>query len=162
MEPIAEQLVLPEGYGRPRKLLRWANVRQRLEQAEQYWLATTRPDGRPHVVPVDGVWFDGVWYFGGAAEAVHQRNLRHDPRIVMHLAEPVSAIIVEGVAKWRKPGDREARGIADATNLKYAAYGYAVRPENYAPGVWGLRPNVVLAWDRLDLDATRFTFRDEG
>jgi hypothetical protein len=42
--------------------------------------------------------------------------------------------------------------------VKYARYGYAVKPEEYAAGVWGLRPAVVLAWDRLNIDATRFVF----
>jgi hypothetical protein len=46
MEPIAEQLELPVGYGRPTELLEWSKIRQRLEAAEQYWLATTRTDGR--------------------------------------------------------------------------------------------------------------------
>jgi Pyridoxamine 5'-phosphate oxidase len=161
MEPIAEQLELPVGYGRPTKLLKWSDIHQRLVQAEQYWLATTRVDGRPHVVPVDGVWFDDVWYFGGDPESVHQRNLRHNPQVAMHLADTIAAVIVEGVAEWREPSDDEARGIAETTNVKYAAYGYAAKPGDYAGGVWGLRPSVVLAWDRLDVDATRFVFRRE-
>lgn len=161
MEPIAEQLDLPAEYGRPTKLLKWRDIRQRLVEAEQYWLATTRVDGRPHVVPVDGVWFDDVWYFGGAAEAVHQRNLRHNPKAAMHLADTIAAVIVEGVAEWREPSDDEARGIAETTNVKYSAYGYAAKPGDYASGVWGLRPAVVLAWERLDVDATRFVFPGE-
>ncbi|MEV0388431.1 pyridoxamine 5'-phosphate oxidase family protein [Nonomuraea sp. NPDC050643] len=31
--------------------------------------ATVRADGRPHVVPVDGVWVDDRLYFGGRPEA---------------------------------------------------------------------------------------------
>ena len=38
--------------------LAWPTVRQRLEQAARYWLVTTRPDARAHVVPVDGLWVD--------------------------------------------------------------------------------------------------------
>jgi hypothetical protein len=49
MEPVAQQLQLPAGYGTPTETLRWSDVRQRLEEAEQYWLATTRPDGRPRL-----------------------------------------------------------------------------------------------------------------
>jgi Pyridoxamine 5'-phosphate oxidase len=158
MEPVAAQLQLPEGYGTPSRLLAWIEVRQRLEAAEQYWLATTRPDGRPHVVPVDGVWVDDIWYFGGAAEAVHQRNLRDNRQVAVHLADPIAAVIVEGTAEWRTPGPDEARAIADATRIKYARYGYPANPDDYAAGMWGLRPAVVLAWDRLNVDATRFTF----
>lgn len=158
MEPIAEQLQLPDGYGRPTTLLAWSGVRRRLEQAEQYWLATTRPDGRPHVVPVDGVWVDDIWYFGGASQAIHQRNMRHDPRVAVHLADPVAAVIAEGTARWRTPGPEEARHIAEASRAKYAAYGYPADPAQYAGGVWGLRPAVVIAWDQLHVNATRFVF----
>ena len=166
MEPVAEQMQLPEGYGTPDTLLAWSAVRRRLEEAEQYWLATTRPDGRPHVVPVDGVWVDDLWYFGGAAAAVHQRNLRHNRQVAVHLADPIAAVIVEGTAEWRTPDRDEAHRIADATRVKYAAYGYPIDPDNYAAGVWGLRPAVVLAWEQLHVNATRFRFpghrRDEG
>ena len=33
----------------------WMQVRNRLDQAELYWLTTVRPDGRPHVTPLIGV-----------------------------------------------------------------------------------------------------------
>ena len=159
MHPIAEQLRLPTGYGRPSKLLAWETVRRRLEEAEHYWLATTRPDGRPHIVPVDGVWVDDIWYFGGADETVHQRNLMHDPRVAVHLPDTIAAVIVEGTARWRRPSDEEAGRIAETTRVKYAKYGYPANAEDYAAGVWGLSPAVVLAWERLDVDATRFVFR---
>jgi hypothetical protein len=47
-DPVAELLELPKGYGRPRAPLAWAAVRARLVVAMRYWLATVRPDGRPH------------------------------------------------------------------------------------------------------------------
>ena len=53
--PTAEKLVLPQGYGQTTQTLAWDQVRAQLEQAKQYWLATNRPDGSPHVVPVDGL-----------------------------------------------------------------------------------------------------------
>jgi hypothetical protein len=54
--PIAEKLVLPQGYGQTTQTLVWEQVRAQLEHAKQYWLATNRGDGSPHVVPVDGLW----------------------------------------------------------------------------------------------------------
>jgi hypothetical protein len=158
MEPVAEQLRLPEGYGVPNELLKWSKVRSRIEQAEQYWLATTRPDGRPHVVPVDGVWIDDVWFYGGAEQAVHHRNLLQNTRAVVHLPETIAVVIVEGVAQRVKPSMEEARRIAETTRKKYTKYGYSVKAEDYLDGLWGVRPTVVLAWDRLNVDATRFVF----
>jgi hypothetical protein len=158
MEPVAEQLQLPDGYGTPTETLQWSAVRKRLVEAEQYWLATTRPDGRPHVVPIDGVWVDDVWYFGGDPQAIHQRNLQHDRRIAVHLPDTIAAVIVEGTAQWRTPSQAEAERIADVARVKYAKYGYPITADAYTAGVWALRPAIVLAWDRLNIDATRFVF----
>ena len=58
--PISEQLTLPSGYGSPNQLLDWTVVEQRLVDSLHYWLATVRRDGTPHVVPLDGIWLDGV------------------------------------------------------------------------------------------------------
>ena len=62
---IGEPLPLPPEYGTPSKTLAWADVEARLEAATRVWLATVRPDGRPHTVPVDGLWQDGAEWFGG-------------------------------------------------------------------------------------------------
>ena len=73
-EPKVEQLALPPQYGKPKKKLEWAAVRKDLEDAPVYWVATTRPDGRPHVVPRDGIWHEDTWYYGGAEVTIHNRN----------------------------------------------------------------------------------------
>ncbi len=39
-------------------LLPWRWAVARLERSHDYWVATVRPDGRPHVMPVWGVWMD--------------------------------------------------------------------------------------------------------
>ena len=67
-EPTAERIDLPEGYGTVERTMEWAAVRERLEQAPRYWLVTTRRDGRAHVVPVDGVWLDDTWWYGGSPQ----------------------------------------------------------------------------------------------
>jgi len=41
----------------------WSEARERLADADTYWLATVRPDGLPHLVPVLGVWVDGALCF---------------------------------------------------------------------------------------------------
>ena len=40
--------------------LPWAWAEERLIRSRSYWVATVWPDGRPHVSPVWGAWFDGV------------------------------------------------------------------------------------------------------
>lgn len=41
----------------------WAEARGELAAALVYWLSTVRPDGRPHITPLIGVWQDGALYF---------------------------------------------------------------------------------------------------
>jgi hypothetical protein len=154
-DPQPERLDLPPGYGTPAAMLTWEEVRGRLEDAPNYWLATVRPDGRPHVVPLDGLWQDGAWWFGGSPQAVKHRNLLADGRAVLHLADPVAAVIVEGVCGLVVPDGATARRLAKASRKKY---GYGPPPSSYAEGVWRLRPSKVMAWTSLPADATRFRF----
>ena len=155
MDVHGEQLGLPASYGTPSRLLTWEEVEPRLLTSTVYWLATTRRDGRPHTVPVDGTWLDGDLYFGGDPKTIHIRNLRSDPRAVVHTESGSSPVIAEGTAEWHLPSADEARRLASATQAKY---GFATPVESYRGGVWRLRPRVVLAWNVLYEDATRFTF----
>jgi Pyridoxamine 5'-phosphate oxidase len=155
MEPIAEKLVLPAEYGTVKATLAWATVRERLEQAAQYWFVTIRKDGRPHVVPVDGLWLDDAWYYGGSPATAHQHNVQRDPRAVIHLDDPAAAVVVEGVLERQPRPMALARRLAAASKAKY---GYGPSPELYAEGVWELRPQRARAWSNFPTDATRFVF----
>ena len=154
MTPTAELIHFPEGYGTPTVTLAWTDVLARLVAAERYWLATTRPDGRPHAVPSDGIWTDEGCYFSGHAATVHIRNLAANPAVSLHLEDATAAVIVEGTAAWVMPSRAAARELAAASKAKYG-WGSA---SSYAGGVWLLRPARVLAWNTLFRDATRFTF----
>jgi Pyridoxamine 5'-phosphate oxidase len=155
MEPSVFSIRLPGEYGTASRTLSWPDVRAQLEQAMHYWLATTRPDGQPHVVPADGLWIDDVWYFGGSPETVYQRNLRTNPEVVVHLADPMEAVIVEGQADWRKLELAIAKRLAEASKAKY---GYAPPPATYTAGTLAVAPRCVLAWTSVAHDPTRFEF----
>ncbi len=153
--PRCEQLPIPAEYGTPSRLLDWGVVAARLRDARHYWLATVRPDGRPHVVPLDGLWLDGRWHFGGSPTTVKHRNLLANPNATLHLDDASSAVIVDGRCEIEKPPVEEARRLVAASEAKY---GYAVPVDTYRQGVWALRPRRVLAWTELHVDATRFVF----
>ena len=154
--PIVELLDLPTEYGRAEVPLDWEAVRTRLVAAGHYWLATVRADGRPHVVPVDGIWLDDSCFFGGSAQAVKHRNLKGDPRAVLHLEDAASAVIVEGTCRQVFPDRELARRLAAASKEKF---GYAPEPSSYtSTGLWCLRPSRVLSWQQFPRDATRFIF----
>ena len=103
---------MPDGYGVPESddgLLAWADVEARLVESPQYWLATTRPDGRPHVVPRWGVWLDGGLFYDGAPTTRHVRNLTTNQACTLHLEDGWHAVVVEGTSSPRGPhrsGDR--------------------------------------------------------
>ena len=154
--PVVELLDLPAEYGRAEVALTWEAVRARLVAARHFWLVTVRPDGRPHVVPVDGIWLVDACFFGGSARTVKHRNLTHDPRAALHLEDAASAVIVEGACEWLFPDAAVADGLARASREKY---GYAPEPASYSSsGVWCLRPARVLSWQQFPRDATRFVF----
>ena len=154
MEPVAEPMDLPEGYGAATTTLAWAGVRARLEAATNYWVATTRPGGRPHAVPVDGIWLDDVWYWGGSPQTMHRRNALANPDVVMHLPDPTEVVVVEGRAGLARP---PAELVERLTQASTAKYGYAPPPELYQ-GFLAMTPSLVLAWSAFPGDATRFRF----
>ena len=113
------------------------------------------------VVPVDGIWFDDVWWYGGARDTVHMRAVAAEPRAVMHLPDPLRAVIVQGVVRRTNPAPEQAELMAEMSNEKYAHYGYQNDASAYAE-VYGLHPSRVLAWSQFPTDATRFEFVERG
>ncbi len=154
--PVAELLDLPEGYGRPKKALKWEVVRAELEQAKQYWLATVKPDGQPHVVPVDGIWLDDLWFYGGSPATLHRRNVLANPHVVMHLADTSRAVMVDGDVALVDVLPDLAERLTAASLAKYPEYG-ANGLGSY-PAVQCLTPRRVIAWMSYPADATRFRF----
>ena len=73
------------------------------QTAKNVWVATVRPDGRPHLVPVWFVVADGKWYICTAPDSVKARNLQSNPKIVLALEDGSNPHIVEGEAKAVTP-----------------------------------------------------------
>ena len=98
--PVAEQPLVDDDAG----ATSWAVAAERLENPERartYWLATVRPDGRPHVMPLIGTWIDGAFYFISGDATRKGRNLAGDSRCVIAASSttlPSLDIIVEGDA----------------------------------------------------------------
>ena len=82
---------MPKGYGISKDtkgLLAWNGINERLSKARNYWVGTTRPDGRPHIMPVWGVWIDRNFYFGTERNSRKSRNLLNNPAVIaMHMHE---------------------------------------------------------------------------
>jgi PPOX class probable F420-dependent enzyme len=82
----------------------WSTIEEQLRSARSYWICTTRADGRPHAMPVWGIWQDGELIFSTGTGSVKGRNLRRDPRVVAHLESGDDVVVLEGtVAEVTEP-----------------------------------------------------------
>lgn len=155
---------MPEGYGieQASAFVEWDVIESRLRESANYWLSTTRPDGRPHVVPRWGVWLDGAFWYDGSPETVHVRNLETDPRCVLHLESGTNVVIVEGESQKPDPiaGDLGVR-LAGEYGRKYGPE-YTPASDAWADEIAGgmryISPVRVLAWTDFPKDLTRYTF----
>jgi hypothetical protein len=107
------------------------------------------------VVPVDGIWLDDAWWYGGSPGTLHQRNLEHDRRVVVHLEDTMAAVILEGSMERVVPPAEQTRRLMAASKAKY---GYGPPEAAYAAGLWALRPERARAWSAFPTDVTRFRF----
>jgi hypothetical protein len=99
--PKATRPEIP-GYGLPRSkkgLLPWKWAEDRLKKSRQYWIATTRPDGRPHVMIVWALWMDGLLYFSTGKQSVKARNLAQNPHCAMASERADEGVILEGAVE---------------------------------------------------------------
>ncbi len=141
-------------------MLPWAWATERLARSRNYWVATTRPDGRPHSAAVWGLWLDDEFLFSSAASSRKARNLARDPHVVITTEGADEAVIVEGVAST---SDDKAllRRFIDEYKRKYdwdlsgdEGAIFVVRPER-AFGFIGTQDNPA---GRFTDTATRWVF----
>jgi PPOX class probable F420-dependent enzyme len=74
-------------------------VERRLQTEQNLWLATVRPDGSPHLVPIWFVWVTGKIYLCTGADSVKVRNLMQNPHVSIALEDGSKPIVIEGLAR---------------------------------------------------------------
>lgn len=81
----------------PEGALPWAWARDRLVGSRNYWVVTASGAGRPHAMPVWGVWLpNDTFWFSCDDSARKARNLRENPRMVVTADSTVEVVSVEG------------------------------------------------------------------
>jgi Pyridoxamine 5'-phosphate oxidase len=86
-------------YGHPP--IPWSRAEQQLEapgEDTRHYLATVRPDGRPHVAGIGALWVDGKFYFVSGPGTRKSQNLAGRPDCVLTVALPDLDLVVEGTA----------------------------------------------------------------
>jgi hypothetical protein len=88
-----------------------------------YWLTTVRPDGRPHVTTLLGIWFDGALYFSTGPSERKAKNLAENTHCVLTTGRNVLDgldVVVEGdAAKVSDP--TELAGVIGTYETKYGS-----------------------------------------
>jgi PPOX class probable F420-dependent enzyme len=144
VEPTASRPFMP-GYGiqpsgQGRGLLPWAWAEERLTRSHDYWVATVRPDGRPHLMPVWGAWDGGALWFSSGGRSRKATNLAANPRCSIATDDANEPVVLEGTVEVVVDAAALDRFIG-LTNAKYGTdYGadfldpevnrtYRLRPE---------------------------------
>jgi pyridoxine/pyridoxamine 5'-phosphate oxidase len=139
-------------------LLSWSWATERLARARNYWVSTTRPDGRPHAMPVWGLWHEDAFYFSTSPDSRKARNLASNPATVVHLESGDEVVILEGQAEHVTDGAL-LRRVSEDYSRKYefeVVFAADGRP------LFSVRPRVAYAWQERDFPATATRFELDG
>ena len=99
-------------------LLPWSWAEERLTASHDYWVATTWTDGRPHVMPVWGMWHESCLWFSSSGTSRKTLNLERDPRCSVATDQASEPVVLEGRAELVQ--DLEMLEVVlDLENLKY-------------------------------------------
>jgi len=88
---------------RLRNPARWRAIDARLSREPTIWVATTRGDGRSHLVPIWYIWLEEKIYICTGAETQKFANLFHNQSVALSLPDPDKVIIIEGEAHVTDP-----------------------------------------------------------
>lgn len=100
--------------------LPWSWAAERLVANRNFWVVTVSADGRPHALPVWGVWHEDEsrFAFSCSPRARKARNLAGNPRGVIMTEDTVECLSVEGQARPVDSDERRAQWI-DRYLVKY-------------------------------------------
>ena len=136
-------------------LLPWKWAAERLKKSRQYWIATTRPDGAPHLMVIWGLWLGESFWFSSGAASRKSRNLAGNPKCVIGTDNAAEAVILEGTVESIDAAQPEFEKFAKAYQKKYA---WDVR--EMGQPVYRFRPSVGfgLSQKKFEQTATRWNF----
>jgi hypothetical protein len=110
--------------------LPWSRALAQLESGAggTFWIATTRPDGRPHLTGFGGLWDNGKVYLVSGPGTRKSVNLSANPHCAVSVALPGLDLVIEGTAV-------QVTDAASLTRLaaRYAAAGW---PATVADGAY--------------------------
>jgi len=133
---------------RVRGFIPWNKIDNWLRAARSIWISTTRPDGRPHAVPVWFIWAERDLYFISARNLQKARNLARQPWTVVHLGDGDDVVILEGPVEIVREQD-ELERIDELYRAKYVDPGSGAQATIFEPGADLYRVDIkhIMAWE---------------
>jgi nitroimidazol reductase NimA-like FMN-containing flavoprotein (pyridoxamine 5'-phosphate oxidase superfamily) len=144
-QPKADRPLAP-GYGivgtkDGKGLLPWAWVARKMNRCHTFWLATIHAaQGRPHVMPVWGVWLDDAFFFSTGHKSRKAQNLAANPTCTISNDNGAEAVIIEGRAT---PAEDPAVLERVATVYKKK---YKMDPRSMKEPIFAVRPSTVFGF----------------
>ncbi|AUS81242.1 pyridoxamine 5'-phosphate oxidase [Actinoalloteichus sp. AHMU CJ021] len=142
----------------------WSEAERRLAAASTVWLVTTRPDGRPHAVPVFAVWVDGALFVTLRPGSRKGRNLAVNPQVSVIVSSDELELVLEG----RAERVREVRGLRRVGDALAGRFGWRLAvaddgvvtdpdlPGEPEYGIYGVVPRVSFGF--AEVSATRWSW----
>ena len=126
----------------------WSVALEALESAEPQkhtpFLATTRPDGRPHAAGVGAIWDQGKVYVVSGPKTRKSRNLAKNPNCAVSMSLPGIDLVIEGKAA-KVTDDATLRRLAKRygdqgwpAEVKDGAFTYEYSAPSAGPPPWDL------------------------
>jgi nitroimidazol reductase NimA-like FMN-containing flavoprotein (pyridoxamine 5'-phosphate oxidase superfamily) len=148
-QPNADRPFAP-GYGivgaqDGKGLLPWAWVARKMNRCRTFWLATIHAglhtgQGRPHVMPVWGVWLDDAFFFSTGRKSRKGQNLAANPSCTITNDDGEEAVIVEGLVTQAEDA-AELERVAKAYQRKYK-----MDPRSMGEPIFRVQPNRVFGF----------------
>jgi nitroimidazol reductase NimA-like FMN-containing flavoprotein (pyridoxamine 5'-phosphate oxidase superfamily) len=145
----------------------WTESRRALEDAELFWIATVRADGRPHVTPLVAVWFDDAVHFTTGPTEQKAFNLHGNPHVILMTGcnewDQGLDVVVEGDAV-RVTDDAVLERLAKTWTTKWdGRWQFDVRDGSFqheagSALVFAVRPAKVLSFGKGTFSHTRHRF----
>ena len=144
--------------------LTWHDVASRLSPALNYWLGTTDSGGAPHATPVWGAVVNDDLYLYSERSTLKAKNLRNDPRAVIHLESGDDVVIVHGhLDDVGHPMDFGQ--VVDALAQKYNSSeqrGFLPSADPDFDVLYLFRPRRALMWLLSDYEGSHQRWRSTG
>lgn len=131
--------------------IEWPSVVEQLRTARNFWISTIRPSGRPHCVPVWGVWSENAFHFLTDIDSLTAKNIARDARAGVHLESGDDVVLLDGEFEHISLTNAVLRAFNDK---------YEMPPLAEGSPAYRLNLRKAIAWREADFpgNATRWRF----